>query len=227
MQRSLHKKMIKKEEEGFTWLEFAQLQPFPHVKHGVFTRASGDFKQNGVDDVRALFSLDAIPLCRQVHRDDLVIIDTPQHGCIGEYDGAITATRGVGLPILHADCQAALFYDPVHNRIANVHAGWRGNLCNIYQKTVDTLRALGSRPQDLLVCISPSLGPNKAEFVHRELSPHFDEYEVAPNHFNLWEVAKAQLQSAGVEKIEVAEICTHTHEDHFFSYRREKMSKET
>lgn len=129
----------------------------------------------------------------------------------------------------HADCQAALLYDPVQKAIGNVHCGWRGSILNIYEEVVMQMNALyGSQPRDILVCISPSLGPMAAEFIHfkKELPESFWKYQVKPTYFDFWEISKRQLLEVGIleKNIEIAGMCTYTNQKDFFSYRRNKLT---
>src|SRR5690606_29333339 len=114
--------------------------------------------------------------------------EEPLHHAEG-FDGMMTAQEGTGLLIRHADCQAAIFYDPKRRVIANIHCGWRGSVQNIYQKTVTQMEErYGTRARDLFVCIGPSLGPYHAEFIHykEEIPPSFWAFQVRPNHFDFW-----------------------------------------
>ena len=127
----------------------------------------------------------------------------------------------------HADCQVAIFFDPVKKVVANVHCGWQGNVQNIYAQVIQHLEAeYGSAVEDLLVCISPSLGPENAEFInHRsELPSSFYPFQIKPNYFDFWEISKMQLKKAGVlgHHIEIAQMCTFSGEKDFFSHRRDK-----
>lgn len=142
----------------------------------------------------------------------------------------ILATNHPDCPLLikHADCQAAIFYDPVNHAAAGVHCGWRGSVLNVYAETVRHMqRAFGSRAENLLVGISPSLGPGSAEFVHyrQELPDEFWEFQVRPNYFDFWQISRFQLERCGVlpGHIEIAGIDTVTSED-YFSYRRCKAT---
>lgn len=149
---------------------------------------------------------------------------TPQ-----DADALITKRQGVGLTINHADCQAALMYDPINKVIANVHAGWRGSAAAIYTKTIAELKSLfGCRPENLLVCISPSLGPEKSEFVHykTELPKAFWPFQVRPYYFDLWTISEAELLAAGIlpGHIEIARQCTYSNAEDYFSYRRDKQT---
>jgi copper oxidase (laccase) domain-containing protein len=105
-----------------------------------------------------------------------------------------------------------------------VHCGWRGNVQNIYAAIIAAMKATyGSKPANLFVCISPSLGPNNAEFMnyHRELPESFWSFRIGEKHFNLWEISRWQLMCAGVleDHIQIAEVDTCSNEE-YFSYRR-------
>ncbi len=244
--------MIRKERNTVVWFEFELLQEFPYVVHGVFSRIGGisantfaslnlgwgssddpmNEKHNRELAVQALAheknSPSAFARGHQVHKD--TIIHTTQF--INESvrcDGFVTDTKGVALMVQHADCQGTIFFDPVHTAIACVHAGWRGNVQNIYQKTIKAMHShFSSKPEDLLACISPSLGPNASEFINykQEFPESFWQFEHSSRYFNLWEIARWQLLSEGIlsHHIEIAGMCTYSDPTHFFSYRREKYS---
>jgi len=237
--------MLRLKKESIEWLEFPHLHDEPHIRHSVFLRhggvspepfaslnagaKEGDASENiranrekmrEVLGAKAFFSGH-----QQVHGD--VIAEAPAEGPI-ECDGMVTAKPGLGLMINHADCQAALMYDPIRKVVANVHAGWRGQVQNIYAKAVYKLKEMGCRPENLLVGISPSLGPCCAEFQNyeRELPRAFWDFQARPLHFDLWEIGRQQLLAAGIlpAHLQVACICTKCNEADFFSYRREKMT---
>lgn len=237
--------MIRKQKEGLEWLEFDLLQPFPEVVHGVFLRSggtsenaysslnvgggSGDCKEKIAKNrsiVQKSLGVASLISCLQVHGDNVKDVSelTLEEGC----DGMITKEKNQALMIKHADCQAAIFFDPVNKIIANVHSGWRGNVQNIYAKTVEKMQAMGSLPQDLIVCISPSLGPERAEFVNFETEFPFSfwAFQIRLNYFDLWEISRSQLEEAGVPsgQIEIAGICTYDNPADFYSYRRDKVT---
>lgn len=240
--------MILRKLGPIEWLEFELLQGYPELVHGVFLRHGGlsktpftslNFGGGEVDDSqlvhqnRALASL-ALGVkewaaCHQVHGTDLKAISDPKDSEKVPCDGISTAKSNLALIIKHADCQAAIFFDPKKRVIANVHCGWRGCVANMYAATIDHLeKVYGSCVQDLIVCISPSLGPENAEFVNYkvELPPTFLPFQVSPNHFDFWEIAKWQLIERGIldDHIEIAKICTFSTPDDFFSHRREKKT---
>jgi polyphenol oxidase len=239
--------MIRKKQGDVEWLEFELLAEVPGLVHGVFLRHGGvsegaycslnmgggigDDERNVAENRRRaqqILNIGQWVGSNQVHRDEVAWIqDADQH--VGDCDSLITEKKAIGLMIKHADCQAAVFYDPVHRAIANVHSGWRGNVKNIYRATVQKMaKIFGSKPEDLLVGISPSLGPNHAEFKNYkvEFPEEFWGFQVRPEYFDLWAIARYQLEAAGVlaDHIQIAEICTYAIAQDYFSYRRDKIA---
>lgn len=163
----------------------------------------------------------------QVHGDAIYCCTTmpSQDIEVEPYDAIITNVKGLAIIIQQADCQALLLFDEKNGVIAGIHAGWRGNIINIINKTVQAMSTnFGSKPQHIRAYISPSLGPCCAEFVHfkDEFPESFQKFATAkPNHFNLWEISQQQLLDTGIllQHIEIAGICTSCNRD-FFSYRR-------
>lgn len=217
--------MIRKQKEQFQWLEYEQLQPFPEVIHAIFFRDLNCREIENVEAMKRLLGIEKLRWAKHEHggrvveaREDFV-----------ECDGLVTAERNIGLFAGHADCQIALIYDPIRKAIANIHSGWRGSVKNIYANAINHfVEQHQSNPADLLVCIGPSLGPEKAEFInHRlELPPEFLPFQIRENYFDFWQISKMQLLNAGVREdhIEIAGICSYAHENEFFSHRREKKT---
>jgi YfiH family protein len=82
----------------------------------------------------------------------------PKQPCKG--DASITSTPGLLLGVQTADCVPILLVDPKKRAVAAVHAGWRGTLARILEKTVGELVAkFKSNPSDLLAAIGPCIGP--------------------------------------------------------------------
>jgi len=166
------------------------------------------------------------PLGKQVHGDRIYCLTTPVNANreIDNVDALITDQQRVGLMVQQADCQAVLLFDPVKNVVAAVHCGWRGNVANILGKVVHQMGVdFAVNPEELLVAVSPSLGPCCAEFVNykKELPVEFRPFMVQEYYFDFWQVSKYQLISASVQEsnITVAGICTCCSKK-YFSYRR-------
>jgi YfiH family protein len=73
-------------------------------------------------------------------------------------DALLTASPGILLAIRTADCIPILLVDPRLRIVGAIHAGWRGALKRIVEKTVGEMRRIfGSRPQDLFAALGPSI----------------------------------------------------------------------
>ena len=74
-------------------------------------------------------------------------------------DGLMTNRSGLRLAIRTADCLPILLADQRLRVVAAVHAGWRGTLARIAERTVGEMRAAyGCRPEDMLAAIGPGIG---------------------------------------------------------------------
>ena len=196
--------------------QFEKLNQFGCVRHVIV----------GEEDVDAQ-GFEQIVWANQVHSSRVALVDN-FFSKVDSVDGLITVHKGVTLAIRHADCQAALFVDPVTQVIANVHAGWRGMVKNIYQECVGKMcKEKGCQPKNLHVFIGPSLGPKWAQFIHyqQEFPQEWWRFRETGDLFNLWEIARWQLKQCGLldEHIEVAGICTY--DEGWYSYRRDKTAK--
>ncbi|MGA8164602.1 MAG: peptidoglycan editing factor PgeF [Waddliaceae bacterium] len=240
--------MIRREKNGIIWLEFELFAENPHLKHGVFLRhggqsrgefsslnlsySAGDQTQDVATNLKRVASILDLPTLIspfQCHGKAIAQVRGGENPTLLQCDALTTSCPDIGLLIKHADCQSAIIYDPIHHAMANVHSGWRGSVQNIYQETIRFMkRAYGSLPQELLVGISPSLGPGNAEFIHyrSEFPKDFWQFQVKPCYFDFWEISRWQLMQCGIlpHHIEIAEMCTYSMSQDCFSYRREKRS---
>lgn len=96
---------------------------------------------------------------KQFHSDRIqtffAVSDDPIHA-----DAAVTNASRLLLSVQTADCVPILLVDPKKRATAAIHAGWRGTLARIAEKTVGRMRQeFGCQPSDLLAAIGPSIGP--------------------------------------------------------------------
>jgi YfiH family protein len=182
---------------------------------------------------------------RQVHGDMLWRVpsnDRPlmtAHGrAVLEGDGLMTDQPGLLLGAQAADCVPILLADTRLRVVAAVHAGWRGTQAGIAGKAVPALaREFGSRAQDLVAAVGPSIGPC-CYAVGDELRAAFDSaFAYAESLFterreerflDLWEANRRQLADAGVPVANITVLhectaCARTGgERKYFSHRAEK-----
>jgi YfiH family protein len=70
----------------------------------------------------------------------------------------VTSTPGLALTVVTADCLPVLLADPKRRVVAAVHAGWRGTLSRIVEKTVGVMRQrLGVDPGNVVAAFGPSI----------------------------------------------------------------------
>lgn len=232
------------------------------VKHGISSRLGGTSSQpftslnlglhTGDDDKKVIANrqlfcqgvgivADDIVTAEQIHTDTVALV-TKQHigkgakkysEAIRATDALITNVPDIPLMLFFADCVPVLIVDPVQKAIGIAHAGWKGTMENIAQKTVLTMQThFGTNPQHCFVAIAPSIGPccyEVDDIVINKLKTQFENWEqlVRPKgkkwNLDLWQTNRLQLEKIGVEgkNIIVSKICTACNKELFFSYRAE------
>lgn len=198
---------------------FPALAAVPGSVHGFTTRVSGiDVRQ---DKPEALRRLDAIhrtvreecgigaaPFlsAEQVHGNQVQVIDRPPETdqCFERCDGLITNQLSTCLGIYVADCCAVYLVDPVRSCLGLVHSGRKGTELNITGRAIDLMQErFGSRPEDLIVQLSPCIRP-----------PHY-EVDFAADIVRV-------CRERGVMEIHHSAVCTASDLERYYSYRAEK-----
>lgn len=177
--------------------------------------------------------LESIPELFQVHSNRILLGRLPGAGePLPQADGIVTDSPSLTLMMRFADCVPILIYDPVRKAAGIAHAGWKGTLAGVAACAVEAFREhFGSRPEDLLAGIGPSIGPDHyevgkevAEAFRSTFGPAADQWLVRRDdgfHLNLWAANEFILRRTGVEKIETSGLCTSCHTDDWFSHRAE------
>jgi polyphenol oxidase len=169
---------------------------------------------------------DRIFTLNQVHSDSIVKTSELLTDEIPEADGIISDNPNNILVIRTADCVPVLILSE-EGIFAAVHAGWKGLAADIIYKCLSTMRDMGAI--NINVAIGPAIGPccfNVSDDVASLLPLRFQSIENGNKYIDLWENARFQALSAGVEghKISVQRICTCCRENIFFSYRRQGIA---
>lgn len=151
-----------------------------------------------------------------------------------DIDGLITNVPGITLVTFFADCVPLYFLDPVHKAIGLSHSGWRGTVSRMGAVTIDKMKdAYGTRAEDLLVCIGPSICGDcyevgeevalefKKAFANQNWNQILRKKENGKFMLDLWKANEILLKEAGVkpENIQTTDICTHCNSDYLFSHR--------
>jgi len=165
----------------------------------------------------------------QVHGSDVIDLDASQApGAAVTGDAAITAAPGRVCVIMVADCLPVLFASRDGGRIGAAHAGWRGLVAGVLERTV---AALDVAPAELSAWLGPAISQRHFE-VGEEVraafaggDPGASAYFIA-NERGRWQadlvgLARRRLEQLGVRPVAGGEWCTYADRANFFSHRRD------
>ncbi|KZY55056.1 hypothetical protein A3736_12200 [Erythrobacter sp. HI0063] len=193
------------------------------VPHGFSTRTGGT-----AEDI-----LPGAPLivAKQVHSPDVAVVGKPWPGDPPEVDALVTATPGLVLGIVTADCAPVLLADAEAGVVGAAHAGWRGAVGDerggVIANTIAAMVDLGAERARIAAAIGPCVAQASYE-VDAPFRAHFDGEDArffAPGrerhwHFDLPGYVAARLREAGVDQIDALGRDTYREESNFFSFRR-------
>lgn len=240
-------------------LEIITSDVLADVRHGFFTRrggaSSGVFRglncglgssdqadavkinRGRVADAMDL-PLDALLTAHQIHSPRVVHVTHPADSAATrpQADALVTATPGLALGILSADCQPVLFFDPTAKVIGAAHAGWKGAKDGVLEATLVAMEELGAARDK----INAVIGPTISQTAYEVGSDFFETfYQTDPGygrffasgagdrfHFDLPAFGLHRLREAGVAQAEWTRHCTYRDESRFYSYRRSVHRKE-
>ncbi|HBD92093.1 MAG: polyphenol oxidase [Rhodobacteraceae bacterium GWE1_64_9] len=227
------------------------------VKHGFFTRrggaSSGIFSGlncgTGSSDLAEVVEINRARVAdamgagiaqlvtvHQVHSPDVVAVSAPHSGPLPKADGMVTATPGLVLGVLTADCQPVLFADPAAGVIGAAHAGWRGSKEGVLESVLDAMETLGARRENTTAVIGPTISQTAyevgPEFLYEfldddaESARFFAQGEGDRALFDLPGYALWRLRRAGIGHAEWTRHCTYRDPDRFYSFRRTTHQRE-
>lgn len=168
---------------------------------------------------------------RQVHGAGVRVVREADRGrgafglddAIADTDALVTATPGMVLAILTADCVPIVLHDPVAGVLACVHAGWRGTVARVCAAAVAVMASLGSRPADVIAGLGPAVAPARYQVgadVHDAVTQAFgpaagsfigsDPQASGRWLLDLWAANRHALREAGLpgSQIHVTDIPT-------------------
>jgi YfiH family protein len=158
----------------------------------------------------------------QVH--GAAVIDADRTATVVKADAAVARERGTVCVVKIADCMPVLFADEAGSVVGAAHAGWRGLAAGVLEATVDAMRA----PSPIHAWLGPAIGPRVYEVgdeVRAAMGGPATAFQpTRPGHWllDLYAVARARLESAGVRHISGGGFCTYSEPQRFFSYRRDR-----
>lgn len=215
--------------------------PFDQFNMGNRYAADGDDPEQverNRDLLEAGLSLPSPPhWLRQVHGTAVLRLEAPPraHGVAAEptADAAVTATPGVVLAILTADCLPVVLAARDGSEIGAAHAGWRGLADGMLEATV---AAMHTPAAQLQAWLGPAAGPQRYEVGEDVLEAFVERDEAAlsafvatrPGHWkvDLYALARRRLIAAGLDPAAIGggTLCTLADPQRFYSHRRDRRT---
>jgi YfiH family protein len=234
-----------RESNGVRWLE-AELggakaafstrlggiseQPFDSLNLGILT----DDSREAVEENRRRLAVSLgrdpgeVVFALQVHGTRLIEHDAAGRGSFvapettkeprdgpPEADGHVLREASAAALVFVADCLPVALRGP--GGVAMVHAGWRGLAGGILAGAAEAVEANAA-------AVGPGIGRCCYEVGDEVLEPFrpLGDGIATGRMLDLPEVARRLLAQAGVERIELAGLCTSCEEELFFSHRRDQ-----
>ena len=156
----------------------------------------------------------------------------------GACDGFVSVTSGVFPAVKTADCQPILFADKTKRIVGVCHAGWRGTMNGIAEKTVEKMVSLGADKSNIVAALGPCICADcftvKEDFIaaFEQNAPELLKFIYEKDgvyHADIRAMNKAVLLSAGLkdENICVCGECTCCDGEKYYSHRRQKGHRGT
>ena len=253
---------VNEAENGVVYLTWPAIEKIEGIRHAFSTRIGGVSKEHlssmnlsfsrGDDpaNVRenyrrfceaAGFEVENIVTSDQAHTTKVRYVTKADCGSgvtrdrdFHDIDGMITDEPGVVLATFYADCVPLFLVDPVKKAIGLSHSGWRGTVGKMGKVTVQAMmREYGSRPEDIVAAIGPSICQDCYEVSEDVIDRFRDSFNEAvwPKLFyrkengkyqlDLWRANEEVFLEAGIrrENLAVTNLCTHCNQEVLFSHR--------
>lgn len=229
------------------------LTALPGIRHGFFTREGGvsqgiyaslncglgsnDGPENVLENRRRVVDHlggagGAVVTLYQEHGTTArEVTSIPSRDTLPHADAVISATPGLVIGVLTADCAPVLLADAEARVVAAAHAGWRGALNGIVESAITEMERLGARRHRIRAAVGPCIGQEayevgpefEADFLKPD--PANREFflrrsETARPHFDLSGFVLRRLKDARIQHAASLATCTCENESLFFSYRR-------
>jgi hypothetical protein len=238
-------------------IEALSLRDLPGIGHGFFTRRGGASsglyaslncgpgssdapERVGENRARVAAALGTAPerllSVWQVHSPDVVTVDGPWTGERPKADAIVTHTPGLAIGVLTADCTPILFAEAEARVIGAAHAGWRGALAGVIERTVEAMERLGARRARIAAAVGPAIGRCSYEvgpeleqaFVAADAGSvrFFHTTDAGRRHFDLPGFCRSRIAAAGIGTADDLALDTYADESRFFSYRRTTHRRE-
>jgi len=238
-------------KNGLPYFEIPELAKLGWVQHAFLTRQGGgslppydslnlsdkngdqkEFVSNNKKVIAKVFGFNPsrLVLLDQMHQEKILLLKEPVTTLSSplEYDALITNCPKAFLGILTADCLSIFVVDSKKKVVAAVHAGRQGTTLHITAKVLRKMKEeFGSSSRDFVITLGPSIGLCCYEIDEKVFQPEWEPFSTSKGTgkwvVDLAQINIAQMKGEGIkeEQISWINLCTHCHNDLFFSYRKE------
>jgi len=189
--------------------------------------------------LRQQTGLAALPIqwLQQVHGTTVLnLADGQLQHPVPEADAIYTRAQGIACTVLTADCLPVLFCADDGSEIAVAHAGWRGLLNGILERTV---HHFAIAPGRIRVWLGPAIASChfevgaevRSQFLavaapgtETATTAAFTSTSPGKYHADLYALARIRLQTAGVLQVAGVPRCTVCDAESWYSYRRNPVT---
>ncbi|KPF82399.1 peptidoglycan editing factor PgeF [Novosphingobium sp. AAP93] len=169
--------------------------------------------------------------CYQIHSPDVVTVTAPWADADRpKADALVTDQRGLLLGVLTADCAPVLFHDAEAGVIGAAHAGWKGAIGGVTDRTVEAMEALGADRSRIAAVVGPCIAQKSYEvdagFEARftgeaaENARFFRAGRAGHSWFDLEGYVAARLAAFCVGTVGMLGEDTYPQAERFYSFRR-------
>jgi YfiH family protein len=162
----------------------------------------------------------------QVHGSHVEFVDAPRAEPFQATDAMVTATPGLALAVVTADCVPVLMADARAGVVGAAHAGRVGAADGVVLRTLEAMLAAGAAVEDISVLLGPAVsGPNyevpaqMADDVEARLPGSRTTTARGTPALDLRAGITRQLHDAGVGAVDIDPRCTFA-DPELFSHRR-------
>ncbi|MCK5888490.1 MAG: peptidoglycan editing factor PgeF [Methylococcales bacterium] len=160
----------------------------------------------------------------QIHSNNVIKAEIGRG--IQQADACYTDEAGKVCSIMTADCLPVLLADINGDKVAAIHAGWRGLASGIISNTSHKMQS-----NDIIAWLGPAIGPHCFEvgnevrqvFIDKSVkyASAFEQTEQYKYLADIYQLATIELNSLGINQIYGGDFCTMTEKERFYSYRRD------
>ncbi len=218
-------------------------------KHGFFTKT----EENHGPEILSLClnKTSSIHLLQQVHSSTIIKASESTNLKRLSGDVLISDNSNQSLWVYSADCIPILIADKSTLKVGSCHAGWKGLANNIIYKLINKFIELGSKKEDIIIALGPSISQRYYEFelnlaikATSILYPDIDYSTTRKTHIieklindkiinfseekgvvllDIRNFATKQIQKSGLnlDQVSVCPLCTYKESKLFNSWRRQ------